>query len=363
MLSRIVSGDNPVYSDSEGVVGLFEVLKVLPTYSSLHVLVDSNTAANCLPVLERSGVLKNASIHVVEAGEGSKSLASSAHLIDRLSQSGADRSALLLNLGGGMVCDLGGFVASIFMRGIRHINIPTSLMAMVDAAIGGKTAVNHSGIKNLVGAFHMPEAVFISSVFLKTLAYRELRSGFAEVIKHALIGAGPQLSELGHPIEAVSSSWDEIIAASVRFKSSVVASDPTDRSFRRILNFGHTIGHVVESISLENGGLPLSHGESVALGMMVETVLSHRLNGLDEESMLNILGLLRRHYPDLALPPMSEEWIRLLQGDKKSDSGTFRFVLLSEIGRPEIEQKVDIRQIMGAVEALSVLERRVSSHP
>lgn len=352
MPSLISSGIQPIYIDTKGVSGLEEILSSCERFTSLHILVDTDTACHCLPLIESVGPLKNADMITVPCGEQSKSLETVGSLVDHLRKAGADRSSLLVNLGGGMVSDLGGFTAAVYMRGIRHVNIPTTLMAMVDAAIGGKTGVNHGGVKNLVGSFHPAQAIFISPSFLGTLPYKELRSGFAEVVKHALVGAGPSLELLPVPDQLTSYDWSDVIQHSVRFKDKVVADDPHDHAGRRRLNFGHTIGHVLEALSFGDGVERLTHGEAIALGMMVETLLSNRLKGLDSDATHRIIHLLQSHFPDLVLPSFSDEWIRLLNGDKKNDAGVFKFALLSKIGEADVNVAVSPRHISEAVSAI-----------
>ena len=267
---------------------------------------------------------------------------------------GFDRQSAVVNLGGGMITDLGGFVAATYKRGIDFFHIPTTLLAMVDAAIGGKTGINYGVVKNQLGTITLPKATVIDTEFLKTLSDYDLKTGLAEVFKHGLISDRTLWEELGE-IENFYSvrSWDAIIEKAVAVKVNIVEKDPTEKGMRKLLNFGHTIGHALESHLLETNR-KISHGHAVALGMMAETHLSANYSGLSSESTEEIFRLLKKHYE---IPSFSFEDIdaltALLRHDKKNVSGAFRFTLLEDIGKGVIDVEVSTEDGKEAIEFLN----------
>jgi 3-dehydroquinate synthase len=310
-------------------------------YSMLFILVDENTRRDCLqPFLELFNGFPEHELLQIASGEENKNITTCIQLWEELSEKGADRKSLLINLGGGVLTDLGGFVASTFKRGIAFINIPTTLLAMVDASIGGKTGVDLGPLKNQVGVINQPEMVLIFDDFLKTLEQRQLQSGFAEMLKHGLIRNRSYWQELKSlpSLEQIT----PYIFDSVNIKNEVVLQDPREEHLRKILNFGHTLGHAIESYFLsEDSRMPLLHGEAIAIGMILEAYLSHKLCGLDIRSVDEIRETFRRWYPEV---PISEgetkQILDLLIFDKKNTHGRINFVLLSEIGEPVIDVTV-----------------------
>lgn len=301
--------------------------------NDVFVLTDENTRLHCLPVLKQK-LPEDYALKIIEipSGEHNKTLETCLNVFEFLTEHLADRNSVLINLGGGVVCDLGGFVASVFKRGIRFIHVPTSLMAMADASIGGKTGVDFIGLKNIIGTFVQPLAVFIDTRYLATLPEREINNGFAEMLKHGLIAEYSFFEELasGGP-ESVTA---EQIRISVEIKSDIVQHDPFEKGLRKALNFGHTIGHALESHSLQNDKNPLLHGEAVILGMMAETLLSER-HGLIEESLTEeiLTGLI-----DFAVfynfdQHCIEGILDLIRHDKKSFGGVPGFSLLKGPGQ------------------------------
>ena len=314
------------------------------------ILVDSNTKKHCLPLLLH-GVLtfRDAEVLEIPAGENSKKIETVTKLWDELTTRGADRNSLLLNLGGGVVTDVGGFTSSTYMRGIRFINMPTTLLAMVDASIGGKNGINFGGFKNQIGTFDEPMAVFASPVFLKTLPEKEIRSGFAEVIKHSLIADGRKWNEVQSITDFENVNWFEIIKESLWTKNKIVNSDYRDKHMRKALNFGHTIGHALESFSQAHHTEPLTHGEAIAIGMIGETYLSTQLCGLNEKDANDIYTFIRKHYP--FNPKIdSESILGLMKGDKKNSADKISFALIRAIGEPAINQSADENTILKALE-------------
>lgn len=319
----------------------------------VFILTDENTNRYCLPVLKSHlPGLAGAIVVVMPAGEDHKSLSVLESLAMQLLQHGADRSSLLINLGGGVVGDVGGLLASLFMRGIPFVQVPTSLMAMVDASVGGKTGVNLHNHKNMLGLFSKPDAVFIDPVFLSTLPLDELRSGFAEVIKHACIANVPAFEELPASGEISLTDWLPLIASAVAFKSDVVEADFKDLHQRKVLNFGHTVGHALESYSMVHGDQRLLHGEAVALGMQVELVLSTQYVGLPITDAHKWIRFIRSHFPDLSLLINDDLFLPFLMSDKKKSDGQLLCVLLGEQGKPMIDIPVHQEHVLEALSSV-----------
>ncbi len=310
-------------------------------YSKIFIVVDENTKRDCLEDFRKRiqgdfdfGILE------IESGEDHKTIATCTRLWQALSDGDADRKCLLINLGGGVITDLGGFVASTFKRGIAFINVPTTLLAMVDASVGGKTGVDLGPLKNQVGVINQPVMVLIMSDFLKTLDKRQLQSGFAEMLKHGLIRSAVYWETL--KTNGDFSNMDHLIYDSVTIKNEVVLQDPTEQHLRKILNFGHTLGHAVESYFLESKSRKtLLHGEAIAVGMILEAYLSHELTGLPESELEDIRSTFLERYPKTEFSDADIKAIlSLLKFDKKNSHGNINFVLLEKIGVPVIDVKI-----------------------
>ncbi|MFS4415062.1 3-dehydroquinate synthase [Maribacter sp. 2307ULW6-5] len=310
-------------------------------YSTVFILVDENTHLHCLPPF-MAEIEGDHAFEIIEiaSGEINKTIETCVGVWEALSELGADRKSLLINLGGGVLTDLGGFVASTFKRGIAFINVPTTLLSMVDASVGGKTGVDLGTLKNQVGVINQPEMVLVVPGFLGTLEERQLRSGRAEMLKHGLIKDArywEALKEKGDKDQLAAH-----IHTSVRIKNKVVLEDPTEQGLRKILNFGHTLGHALESYFLEHPEKEaLLHGEAIAVGMVLEAHLSHALTGLSFEAMedikhtfLDVFG--RVPLEDKDVPPILE----LMKFDKKNAHGKINFVLLNAIGRAQIDVEI-----------------------
>lgn len=305
------------------------------------VLTDTNTSRHCLPYFRENYLGDVPFLHLeVPAGEAFKNMETAQYLWKKLLENTIDRDAVLLCLGGGMLTDLGGFVGSTYKRGIRTVYIPTTNLAMTDAALGGKTGVNFYGIKNQIGTFHVPEAVVIDTHFLRSLPERELRSGFAETVKHALI-AGPGLWK-----RIYHGQWEEIVLdtsmvlESIRIKESIVAQDPTDRNLRQALNFGHTIGHAVEAVS-HTSDAPLLHGEAVVFGMLAESYIASVLCGLPQTTFTQIREWLTAHFSLKNVENIDvQTCIEQMLNDKKNSNGHITCSLISNIGKAEIGVQV-----------------------
>lgn len=314
-------------------------------YSHFFILLDTNTFTHCLPHLVAAvPVLQNAEFIELPVGEESKSLDIAKQIWVSLMESGADADSVIINLGGGCVSDIGGFVAAGYLRGIRYINIPTTLLAMIDAAIGGKTAVNLQGVKNQVGFFYQPIAVCIDPRFLDTLPFDEWLSGRFELLKCQLLG-GDALSAVPWDTPLQSAFPKELIGDCARFKAAVCRSDLHDKGIRRMLNFGHTFGHALESF-MKQKGTPITHGMAVAWGMWFELQLSVRKIGC-EETLLHryeqlVQGLMSM--PRIELRD-TETILSFMRHDKKNSEGLIKCVLLKEPGTPIIDVPLDEMEI------------------
>lgn len=318
-----------------------ELVKILEELKPDKVayLVDENTKEHCLPIF---GLSDEENIIEIHSGEIFKNLNSCELIWTSMTTLGFSRKSILVNLGGGVIGDMGGFAASTYKRGIRFVNIPTTLLAAVDANIGGKLGIDFRGFKNHIGVFNDPSAVIISDVFLKTLPERELRSGFAEVIKHGLI-----YDEKYYRTTAAASfpdlNWIEVIKKSAEIKGDVVAQDPREGGLRKILNFGHTLGHGIETWYL-NAGKSLLHGEAISIGMILEAFLSLKLELLDIAQVDEISAYIVSVFGKYDLPPISEI-LPLMMQDKKNVGSEISFSLLSGIGKCDYDVKVDLKWI------------------
>lgn len=298
-------------------------------YSSIFILTDNNTQEHCLPLLQDAFP---AAIHLhIPAGEKEKNIETCSYLWQEMLMHNADRQALLINLGGGVIGDMGGFVAGTYKRGINFIQIPTTLLSMVDASVGGKLGIDHHGLKNVVGLFRQPQAVLIYPEFLKTLPERELFSGYAEVLKHGLIADAAYWNETAAGLPDAD-KWSDIIRRSVMIKQEVVEDDPLENGRRKILNFGHTVGHALETWSLLHDEDPLLHGEAIARGMVIEAALSRELTGLSTEEEHHITTAMMRFFPEKKSAANATELLHLMMNDKKNTKGEIRFSLLGSIG-------------------------------
>jgi len=311
-------------------------------YSKIFLLVDSHTHEYCLGLfLQQLAVKQDIEIIEIESGEIHKNIETCLGVWETLSDFGGDRKSLLINLGGGVVTDLGGFVAATFKRGIDFINVPTTLLSMVDAAVGGKTGVDFGVLKNQIGVITPPELVLVDSNFLKTLPEQEFRSGYAEMLKHGLIADAAYFEKLAHyPI--TNDQLDTAIHHSISIKNKVVKEDPREANVRKILNFGHTLGHAIESYFLTAEDRPtLLHGEAIAIGMVLEAYLSIDLCGLTVTEAERIKAVFLNIYPKVSFDETTIYGVLdLLQHDKKNSHGSINYALLKKIGTPQIDVAV-----------------------
>lgn len=338
-MQSIVSASYAVYFNETAYAALRDHLEE-NDYSSVFVLVDENTREHCLPRFLDMEMVSGPGIIAIPAGEAHKHIQTCNQVWQALSDGGADRKSILINLGGGVVTDLGGFVASTFKRGIAFINIPTTLLAMVDASVGGKTGVDLGPLKNQIGVINQPEMVLIDPGYLQTLDQRQLRSGFAEVLKHGLIQDRKYWNTCKD--RDTYRGIDALIHESVVIKNRVVLEDPTEKGLRKILNFGHTLGHALESYSLENDGFKsLLHGEAIAAGMIMEAFLSHSCAALGTEDLKDITVHFLDRYGKVEIGSKAQgKIVDLMRFDKKNTHGQVNFVLLDTIGKPRIDVRV-----------------------
>lgn len=313
------------YPVSIGAEALPALCAAASGYSSLTLLMDKHTQRDCYPLLKP--FLPAHSTFVIPPGESFKTLESCSQLWQQLSAEGVDRNGLLLNLGGGVVCDLGGFAASVYKRGIGFLHAPTSLLAMTDASIGGKTGLDFQGIKNLIGLVVNPLGVYIWPEFLHTLPARELRAGFAEIVKHHLIADAEGWQQLSRLKTLYGVDWLSLIRHSLSLKAAIVLQDPDDKGIRQVLNFGHSIGHAVESYYLSQKNF-LLHGEAVAIGMVAEAFISKEKGWISDDSLQLISRFLLTHFDLPAIPAATyPAIIRLMGYDKKNAGGALRMSL------------------------------------
>ena len=323
--------------------------------SSIFIISDVNTVEQCLPIVRyHVNRVKISKLFTVPAGEEAKELETAYYLYKALIEEGADSKSVLINLGGGCVSDLGGFVAASFKRGIRYFNIPTTIVGMVDASIGGKTAVNIGNIKNQVGFFYPPEAVFIDIRFLNTTSEGSRLAGYFEMLKTFLLSDVKMVELFESFLQAKLVKNEEIALYSfvkhcVDFKADVVNADPTDKSIRRILNFGHTFGHGYESFLLEKG-TPIDHGIAVGIGMICELYLSVKKLGLNEKVLTDYISLIKSlvRFPKLALKD-AETILSFMRKDKKNRDGLILCTLLQDVGVPVIDVAIDENEVRDAL--------------
>jgi 3-dehydroquinate synthase len=339
-MESIISFSTQIHFKYLGYEALESHLKI-SNYSSVFILVDENTREHCLPkFLASLGGSYNFETIEIESGEINKTITCCIKVWEELSNKGADRQSLLINLGGGVITDLGGFVASTYRRGIDFINVPTSLLAMVDASVGGKTGVDMGMLKNQIGVINQPKMVLIIPKFLNTLDKRQLNSGFAEMLKHGLITSEPFWRVLKQ-VNSVDQMEDHIYE-SILIKNEIVRQDPREKSLRKILNFGHTLGHAIESYFLDHEEREsLLHGEAIAIGMILEAFLSHQQTGLGINQLEDIKMTINKHFKKV---DFNDNDIRviidLLKYDKKNSHGSIFFVLLKRIGEAQIDNRV-----------------------
>lgn len=308
------------------------------SYNQLAILVDENTKRDCLPAFLKATNI-DAIIIEIQSGEEHKNIEKCQLIWNALSSQQFDRNSLLINLGGGVIGDMGGFAASTYKRGIDFIQIPTSLLAMVDASIGGKLGIDFAYLKNQIGVFNNPKAVLINPIFLNSLPKNQLLSGFAEVVKHALIADKCYWEEIKTtPLEKMN--WESIIFQSVVIKNNIVTQDALEKGERKKLNFGHTFGHAIESFYLKLGN-PILHGEAISLGMILENNLSK----INKEEKNEITSFISNTFSIPKKPPLKAllEWMK---SDKKNRKEKINFTLLNAIGSSIVNQEFTLDELL-----------------
>lgn len=328
------------------------------SYSQIYVLCDTHTEKHCYALIQ--ALLPEHKKIVVQPGEEYKNIQTCMLIWQALTDNNADRKALLINLGGGVLGDMGGFCAATYKRGIDFVQIPTTLLSMVDASVGGKLGIDFENFKNHIGVFAMPKRVLIFPGFLASLPYEEIRSGYAEVIKHALIRDAMAWSEITNTsiehLLATPERWQTIIAHSIRIKANVVEADPTEKGLRKILNFGHTIGHAIETHYLHSNRL--LHGEAIALGMVAEAYLSTKKGWLSEEVYLQIKRHLLTVYTLERFMVLKlsdfESILQYMYQDKKNAFGNILFSVLKSVGQCEYDVQYTREEIIESMKQLLV---------
>lgn len=320
-------------------------------HDKLFVLTDEVTREKCLPVIKDFFCMRGAQVITIGATDTHKDLEALAHVWKSLGDGGGSRHSCMINLGGGMITDLGGFAASTFKRGLNFINIPTTLLAMVDASVGGKTGINFNGLKNEIGAFNDSKYVILDTTFLKTLDAENICSGYAEMLKHGLISNEQMWSELvSFDLQQPDlKELQRMVADSVQVKERVVEEDPYEKGIRKALNLGHTFGHAFESWALKRK--PILHGYAVAFGLIPELYLSVAKTGFPTEKMRQTVAFIKENYGTLPITCDDyAELIELMTHDKKNQNGIINFTMLGGIGDIRINQTATTEEIKEALD-------------
>jgi 3-dehydroquinate synthase len=332
-------------------------------YDKVFLLADDVTEKNCLPIIGKVAQLQQEEPIVIKNGDQQKDIENVQGVWHMLAKMGASRHSALVNLGGGMITDLGGFAAATFKRGIHTVNVPTTLMGAVDAATGGKTGVNFMGLKNEIGAFHHPDAVVVDCQFLKTLDRYNFLSGYAEMIKHALIHSQQTLNQILaftldndkpiymlDPITVDINTLSKLVKESVLIKENFVKQDPNEQGVRKALNLGHTTGHALESLSFKHND-PVLHGHAVAAGLVCELFLSYKITGFPTEQLHKVTNFVKQYFPTVNFQCNDyTQILQLMTHDKKNTHGVTNFTLLSDVGNVLINQTTNKELIEQALD-------------
>lgn len=314
------------------------------------IIVDENTQKHCLDyVITQFEVLSNAEIIVIPPGETSKEMGVCMQVWESLSEYKINRNDVIINIGGGMITDLGGFIAALYKRGIDFINVPTSLLAMVDASVGGKTGIDLNGYKNQIGCFANPQLIVCDPIFLRTLPDEEFYAGKAEILKHGLIDSKVSWDQFKEILPENLS--EELLFKAVAVKNKIVLEDPKEKGNRKKLNLGHTIGHALEGYFLNTS--PKPHGYFVAWGLLTEADLAHKENVLNNKHFYEIEQVIKKNYSPLKLEEEAYEKIyQLMINDKKNEGSTINFNLIKGIGDIEINHTFDKNQIFSSLKRI-----------
>ena len=342
-MSVIQANGYPIYFGEDEYQALNKFIEE-NNYSNIFILTDTHSNEYCLPkFLSFLAAEKTIEIIEIEPGESEKNINTCVEIWNILTELGGDRKSILINVGGGVITDIGGFVASAFKRGIDFIHIPTTLLAMVDASVGGKNGVDLGNLKNQIGVINVPKLVLVDTEYLATLPQNEMRSGLAEMLKHGLIFDTKYWAEFKDLNESDFADFDTLIYRSTEIKNEIVMQDPTENGIRKALNFGHTLGHAIESYFLENKNKKtLLHGEAIAIGMILESYISWQKKLLSVEEYLEIKNGINAIFEMVVfeeddLKPILD----LLIHDKKNEYGKIQFALLDGIGNIKINQEVE----------------------
>ncbi len=322
----------------------------LSALKRVFILVDVNTLKKCLPELEKF-LPEEIELHTlaITPGEQHKNIQTAILLWKQLMQLNVKRNDMLINLGGGIVSDIGAFIAATYKRGIDFINVPTTLLGMADAAIGGKAGVDFESVKNQIGIFSHPQSVFIYPPFLETLEARQIRNGFAEIIKYSLIEKNNLWKEL-QTFSFKELPNEKLIADAAKAKIEIVNIDPDEKGLRKILNFGHTIGHAFESLSLMHDKSPILHGEAIAAGMICEAWLSNQKTGLSQTDLKSICDLILKHFPKYIVPKQADaQLLEFMRQDKKNTHDKIQFSLLRAIGECKYNVSCNEQEIIASL--------------
>ena len=326
-------------------------------YQNILFLTDANTEKYCLKSFKKSICNINSKVskiidsnsfyYSLPHGESSKNIDESIKVWDFLIQNGFKRNSLIINLGGGMVTDIGGFISSTFMRGIDFVNVPTTLLGMVDASIGGKTGIDFKNLKNIIGKFEFAKIILIDDSFLETLNDQQIISGFAEMIKHALIDSPNHWNTI-REIKSLKNISKDMVYNSILTKVNIIEKDPTEKDIRKYLNYGHTLGHAIESYLLGTKR-ELLHGEAIAIGMVLEAYLANKVSGLSIKELEEIKEAFKRKFDLIEFDKKQINSINeLLIHDKKNSHGNINFTLIKSIGKYVIDQQADEKLIIEA---------------
>ncbi len=348
-MATIKANSYNIYIGDESFDSLNTFLKK-STYSSYYILCDEHTFEFCLPtLLFHAPLLNDAEIIELESGEDKKTLETCLQVWGALTDTGADKKSLLINLGGGVISDLGGFVASTFKRGIDCINVPTTLLSMVDASVGGKTGVDFEGIKNHIGTTAEPKGIFVNPTFLETLSERQIKNGFAEIIKIALIADADFWKTLRKLKTITGFSSEKIITKAIELKNTIVKKDLNEKDLRKSLNFGHNVGHALESALIKQNK-DILHGESIAAGMIMEAEIAKSLKRITVKEQKEITDYISAIYKPIKITKDTEsQLLQYILHDKKNEGSSLCFALPKGIGAYELYCGVKIEAIKQAI--------------
>lgn len=348
-MSVIKSTSYSVYVGEKSLDALNAFLKKA-SYTHYFLLCDEHTFEHCLPtLLFNCPILNEAEIIELESGEQHKNMETCMQVWGALTDAGADKKSLLLNLGGGVITDLGGFVASTFKRGIDFVNIPTTLLSMVDASVGGKTGVDFEDIKNHIGTTYEPKGVFVNPVFLESLSERHVRNGYAEVVKIALIADAEFWNDIKQSDTTAHFYSEELITHAIELKNAIVKKDLHENDLRKSLNFGHSVGHALESALLKQKK-DILHGEAVAFGIIIESIIAHRLKLIGKKDLNEICGYIDAIYPKIKLSAETKKLLfEYIFHDKKNEDGLLNFALPDGVGKYRLQSGITEEQISEAL--------------